>query len=231
MSTGDTPREQGASNAGAQPAPGAGAPARLRALSHHRNAAWVAAAVVVMVGGTIASIVGAQGMARSNADKARLAFHLNSAEVAATLKLAIQHEEDLVINASAFVAGNPGASPAAFDRWVESVHALPRYPELQDMGLIRLIPAAGLAAFERAIARNPVLPLGVHAHAPSERFQVFPGGSRPFYCFAASGRAIGLSSRKSSLRPPSALIRRTSASTCSTGRVRNRRAKSVCTVQ
>src|SRR5450631_2225093 len=149
MSTGDTPREQGASNAGAQPAPGAGAPARLRALSHHRNAAWVAAAVVVMVGGTIASIVGAQGMARSNADKARLAFHLNSAEVAATLKLAIQHEEDLVINASAFITGNPHASPAQFDRWAESVRAMQRYPELHDIGFVALVPARQLPAFER----------------------------------------------------------------------------------
>jgi hypothetical protein len=39
--------------------------------------------------------------------------------MASTLKLAIQHEEDLVISASAFVTGNPNASPADFDRWAE----------------------------------------------------------------------------------------------------------------
>ena len=110
MSTSDTSTEHDTS----EPGKGAarhGAVRRLRALAHGRNAAWVAAAVLMALGGTIASFVGAQGMAQSNSDKAKLAFHLNSAEVAATLKLAIQHEEDLVVNASAFIAGQPEREP------------------------------------------------------------------------------------------------------------------------
>ncbi len=197
MSTGDTPRKQGASNAGAQPAPGAGPLAKLRALSHRRNAAWVAAAVVVMVGGTIVSIVGAQGMAHSNADKARLAFHLNSAEVAATLKLAIQHEEDLVINASAFITGNPHASPAQFDRWAESVRAMQRYPELRDLGFVALVPARQLPAFERKLAAEPLRPLGATAPIPPENHELIPYGARPYYCLAVDA----LVSDASSLMP------------------------------
>ncbi len=92
--------------------------------------------------------------------KAQLSFHLASAEIASTLKLAIQHEEDLVVSASAFVISNPNASPADFDRWAESVHAMQRYPELQNIGLVALVPASGLAAFESRFAANPVRPLG-----------------------------------------------------------------------
>ena len=184
MSTADTPREHGASTSGPQPAAGTGPVAKLRALAHRRNAAWVAAAVLVMVGGTIASIVGAQGMARSNADKARLAFRLNSNEVAATLKLAIQHEEDLVINASAFITGNPHASPAQFDRWAESVRAMQRYPELRDIGFVALVPAGGLPAFERKIAAEPLRPLGATAPIPPESHELIPYGTRAYYCLA-----------------------------------------------
>ena len=71
-----------------------------------------------------------------------LAFRLGSDEVASTLKLAIQHEEDLVVSASAFVASHPHVRRGAFDRWVESVHAIQRYPELQNIGLVNYVPAS-----------------------------------------------------------------------------------------
>ena len=62
-----------------------------------------------------------KAVARSDADKARLSFNLSSAEIASTLKLAIQHEEDLVVSASAFVSEHPNTSAAGFDVWAESV--------------------------------------------------------------------------------------------------------------
>ena len=184
MSTSDTSTEHDTS----EPGKGAarhGAVRRLRAVAHGRNAAWVAAAVLMALGGTIASIVGAQGMAQSNSDKAKLAFHLNSAEVAATLKLAIQHEEDLVVNASAFIAGNPNASPAAFDRWAEEVRAMQRYPELRDLGFIALVPEKGLSAFERRMAVDPLRPLGANAPIPVQSHELIPAGTRAYYCLAA----------------------------------------------
>jgi len=82
-----------------------------------------AIAVLLVLAGTVASVLGAKALARSDADKGRLAFHLSSAEIASTAELAIQHEEDLVVTASAFVTGNPRASAADFDRWAESVSA------------------------------------------------------------------------------------------------------------
>ncbi len=142
---------------------------------------------LVAIAGGLASVLGARALARSDADKARLAFHLAAAETASTLKLAIQHEEDLVIDVSAFVAANPSASPADFDRWVESVQAMRRYPELQDIGVVALVPASRVKAFEARLAAEPVRPRGPQSLGPKERFRILPPGHRPYYCFAAAG--------------------------------------------
>ena len=115
---------------------------RLNALrGSHRNF-WLALTAVLVLGGTLASVLGARAVAGSEAQKAKLASHLASNEIASTLKLAIQHEEDLVISASAYVTGNPLATPADFDSWANSVQAMRRYPELQNIGLVKLVPAA-----------------------------------------------------------------------------------------
>jgi diguanylate cyclase (GGDEF)-like protein len=162
---------------------------RLRPLAPGRRGGWAAATVLLVIGGVLASVLSAHAVARSDVDKARLAFHLASAEIASTLKLAIQHEEDLGVSASAFVTGNPNASPAEFDRWTESVHAMRRYPELQNIGLVALVPASRLAAFKARIAINPVRPLGPQSVGPKGALQVLPPGNRPSYCFAVAGLA------------------------------------------
>jgi hypothetical protein len=141
-----------------------------------------------VLAGVLASVLGARAVARSDAEKARLAFHIAAADVASTLKRAIQHEEDLVINARAFVTGNPKASAADFDRWAESTQAMQRYPELQVFGLVKLVPASRLAAFEAYMAANPLRPLGPQS-ALRESFEVLPPGRRPYYCLAVAGLA------------------------------------------
>jgi diguanylate cyclase (GGDEF)-like protein len=154
-----------------------------------RRGLWAAIALVLVLVGTVAAVLGARAVARSDAGKGRLAFHLSSAEIASTLKLAIQHEEDLVISASAFVTGNPNASAAAFDRWAESVHAMQRYPELQNIGLVMLVPASRVPAFEARMAHDPLRPLGPSSTVPPGSFQILPQGNRPYYCFAVAGLA------------------------------------------
>ncbi len=157
-------------------------------LRGHRRM-WAGIAVAIVLAGTLASVLGAHAVARSGADKARLAFHLTSAAVASTLTLAIQHEEDLVVSAGAFVAGNPHASPAAFDRWAESVHAMQRYPELRNFGFVELVPASRLPGFMARLAGKPVLPFGAGAVAPSASLEILPAGSRAYYCLAVAGLA------------------------------------------
>jgi diguanylate cyclase (GGDEF)-like protein len=149
---------------------------------------WVAVAGLLVLAGVIGSLLGARAVARSDANQARLSFHLASAEAASTVKLAIQHEEDLVVSASAFVTGNPGASAADFDRWAQSVQAMQRYPELQNFGLVELVPATRLGDFEARMAANPLRPLGP-ASRPRESFRVTPPGKRPYYCLAVAGLA------------------------------------------
>jgi len=147
----------------------------------------VACALVLC--GIVASVLVARASARSSADKARLSFHLASAEIASTLTLAIQHEEDLIVSASGFFASDPQASPADFDRWAESVRAMRRYPELQNIGLVKIVPASQLRRFEALLAADPVRPLGPDSTPPDVPFTVLPRGSRPYYCFAVAGLA------------------------------------------
>jgi diguanylate cyclase (GGDEF)-like protein len=140
-----------------------------------------------VLGGTLAAVLGAKAVARSDADKARLGFHLAAAEIASTLKLAILHEEDLVVSTSAYAIARPNASAADFDRWVESVRAMQRFPELQDIGLVKLVPAGHLAAFQAHMAANPLRPLGPNSLGPAEGNQIVPVGTRPYYCLAVAG--------------------------------------------
>jgi diguanylate cyclase (GGDEF)-like protein len=167
----------------------AGGPRALRLLAQGRKSVWAALAAGLVLAGVLAAVLGARAVARSDSAKARLAFHLSSAEIASTLRLAIQHEEDLVVSASGFVTANQNASAAEFDKWAESVHAIQRYPELQDFGLVKLVATSHLATFKARLAANPVLPLGPQAAGPGQPLQVVPPGSRPYYCLAVAGLA------------------------------------------
>lgn len=163
------------------------APARLRGLTNGRQSVWVAITSLLVIVGTLAAVLGAKAVARSDADKTRLSFHLSSAEIASTLKLAIQHEEDLVVSASAYVTGNPHSSAADFDRWAESVHAMQRYQELLDIGLVAMVPASRLGAFQAHMAANPLRPFGPNTLLPPETGEIIPAGTRPYYCMAVAG--------------------------------------------
>jgi diguanylate cyclase (GGDEF)-like protein len=155
---------------------------------------WAAFTALFVAAAAVGSLLGAHSVAHTDAEKARLAFHLSSAEIASTLKLAVAHEEDLVISASAFAATNPRVSAAAFDRWVESVHAMQRYPELQNIGLVELVRANQVPAFKARMAAHPLRPLGPRSLGPREAFEVFPAGERPYYCFAVAGLARSIAS-------------------------------------
>jgi diguanylate cyclase (GGDEF)-like protein len=150
---------------------------------------WAPISCALVLVGVLASVLGARAAARSSAEHARLAFHLTSAEVSSTLTLAIQHEEDLIVSAGAFVSGAPHASPADFDRWAQAVDAMGRYPELQNLGLVKLVPASRLASFARQLAGDPVRPLGPSSLPSSGPLMLLPPGPRPYYCLATAGLA------------------------------------------
>ncbi len=137
-------------------------------------------ATLLAVAGTAVSVLGAGTVASNDRQKARSTFASSSSEVASTLVLIIQHEEDLVVGTRAFIADHPNASQAAFLRWMTIVGALARSPELEGGGEVAIVPASRLAAFaarQNAEPANP-LPAGVS-------YQVLPPGRRPYYCLLA----------------------------------------------
>jgi diguanylate cyclase (GGDEF)-like protein len=143
------------------------------------------AATVVVLLGAIISALGAWGVARGDGQRSRQAFLTSSAGLASTLNLAIQHEQDLAVSAGAFVVGNPGASQAEFLQWTHSVRAFERYPELQGIAEMELVPASQLNAFAARAEADPAGRLG-----PGGTFQITPAGTRPYYCLitVAQGR-------------------------------------------
>jgi CHASE1-domain containing sensor protein len=140
---------------------------------------WMLVAVVVAVGGIAAAVVSAGAVAASGDARSREQFKQASTEVASTLQLAVQREQDLVVAASGFVIGNPNASNAQFVVWAKSIHALARYPELNGFGHSVIVPAGELPAFAAQAVKDPVGPL-----AANGTFEVIPPGRRAFYCLS-----------------------------------------------
>ncbi len=144
---------------------------------------------MLVLGGLLAAVLGARVVAHSDGERERIASRLTSAEIASALKLAIRREEDLTVNTSVFVTRNPGATAADFDVWVESMHALQRYPELQNIGLVALVSSSHLAAFKARMAADPLRPYGPRSAAPAGNLQILPAGKRPYHCIAVAGLA------------------------------------------
>jgi diguanylate cyclase (GGDEF)-like protein len=137
---------------------------------------WTLAAVVIVIVGTLGTLVGASLVAHSADQKTHKEFMTTSTEIAATLKLAIQRERDLVQSTESYLIGNPNATPAQFKKWANDVHVLHDYPELEGLGIINYVTAAQIGAFARRAATEQATP-----------FNIVPAGNRPFYCLAPYG--------------------------------------------
>jgi diguanylate cyclase (GGDEF)-like protein len=152
--------------------------------SKRQRRVWTAVAVLLLIGGIVGAYFAADGHVRGEADRAHRAFVASSAEIASALKLAIQHDDDLIVSGAAYLAGNPDGSNAEFLRWANTVQALARYPELQDFGHAMIVPHADLKTFAARVTADPSGVLG-----PNGTFVVAPPGDRAYYCFATVGQA------------------------------------------
>jgi diguanylate cyclase (GGDEF)-like protein len=151
-----------------------------------RRTVWAGVAVVLLIVGIASAMVAARLVAQTADANSQRQFRAASTQVASTLQLAIQHEQDLTISASGFVIGNPNASNAQFVAWARSVHALARYPELLGFGHSVIVPAAQLPAFAARAVKDPSGPL-----AADGTLQVLPAGQRPFYCLSVGSLTRG----------------------------------------
>jgi diguanylate cyclase (GGDEF)-like protein len=136
--------------------------------------AWTMAAGLLLALGLVVTIFSATRVARDDRASSQRQVRSASAEIVSRLGLAIQHEQDLMIGASAFVITNPNASSAQFAAWARSNQALARYPELEGIRHSVIVPASDLAKF--AVQRA--------APDASGAFRVVPAGSRAFYCLS-----------------------------------------------
>jgi diguanylate cyclase (GGDEF)-like protein len=141
---------------------------------------WAALVVVVGIAG---SVLGARAVAHTDGQRSQQASAATSADIASTLGLALQRQQDLAVNTGAFIINNPGASEGQFQRWVNSERLFERFPDLIGIGNVVLVPASGLSAYAA----------GVEAASATARgtFQVSPPGARPYYCFASLTLASG----------------------------------------
>jgi diguanylate cyclase (GGDEF)-like protein len=137
-------------------------------------------AIALALAGSAGAALAAHLVAHNDRQQARASFREAAADIASTLTLAVQHEEDLVVSARAYIVGNPGGSEADIRHWSAAVEALARYPELEGGGEVVLVPASRLAAFTARENADPATPL---PHGSS--FEVLPPGPRPFYCLVA----------------------------------------------
>ena len=144
-----------------------------------RLALWHLAALVLALAGIAGSVLGARALGRADAQRSRSSFGLESAQIAATLRLAIQHEDDLLVGASAFLLDDPSASESAFRRWVATDRVAQRYPELLGLTKVVIVPARQLQSFAAAQLSQSATPGLAHGDG------VLPPGSRPFYCLTS----------------------------------------------
>ena len=142
-----------------------------------RRPAWVALAVAVFLIGGLASLLGARTLADRDSAQSAQNGSIASSAIASTLQLALQHEQDLAISSGGFLAGNPTATASQYDQWVASQRALHRYPELDAIAVIVLVPAADLTAFAARESADPAGSLG-----STGTLVVSPAGTRPYYC-------------------------------------------------
>ncbi len=145
-------------------------------IPRHR-AAWVGVGAIVVLIGGFAGVLGAQSLATRDAQNSTAVQTATAVSVASTLRLALQHEQDLATGAASFVAGTPQSSAAAFSDWVASEQAFEQFPELDSIAAIALVPAAQLNGF---IQRESLDPAG--STGPDGLLVVDPSGTRPYYC-------------------------------------------------
>jgi diguanylate cyclase (GGDEF)-like protein len=164
----------------------------------------LAAAAAVVVVGIIGSVFAARTVTQNDAQRSRQALTTASTEIASTLKLALQHEQDLAVSLGAFFLEIPDPSEADFLQWTGSVRAFERYPELQTIGVAEIVPAGQVSAFAARAVADPRGSL-----TAGGTFQIVPPGVRSYYCLlvvsqsriAASAAPAGVDYCDTSLGP------------------------------
>jgi signal transduction histidine kinase/ActR/RegA family two-component response regulator len=141
-----------------------------------RHFSWLLAAVVLTATGVGASVVAAQQISQTNAGNARAGLRSSAAQIAANVGIGLQRDEDLNLAAGSFIVDHSSLSESNFRTWARAIQIGRRYPELQAVVWLSLVPASRLPAFERAASN------GVYVLTGGGPFTIVPAGVRPYYC-------------------------------------------------
>jgi len=182
--------EQPESVAGdAPPAPGQsagdGAPATNAARS--RRNAWLAAAVLCVAAGSVVSLIEAKSVAHSDTAKAARTFTRTAAGIDSTISDGIQHQDDLAIAGSTYLAGNPQSSRDEFTRWAHWARTLRRYPELESLAVLSLVRPSDQQAFvarRSDAARTTAAGTTAAATGAAAPLAVTPASKHDYHCLA-----------------------------------------------
>ncbi|HEX3692557.1 MAG TPA: hypothetical protein VHU13_04360, partial [Solirubrobacteraceae bacterium] len=120
----------------------------MRRLLGGRRVVWAGAALLCVIAGVVASLLGAHAVAHRDGDRQREAFRASANGIASELRLTLQRDGDLAAGASTFFAANPYATRHEFRRWSTWAAAGRSFPELDRLALVGLAPAqpTGVAA-------------------------------------------------------------------------------------
>ncbi|MGC1238257.1 MAG: EAL domain-containing protein [Acidimicrobiales bacterium] len=137
---------------------------------------WGAIAAIVVVLGSVSSIIGANAVDNAQSQRIHKDFLTSSLEIGSTLKLELQGQRDLIGSAESFLVGDPKATQAQFTRWSKDVRVLQRYGAVTSLGVLEYVTAAELPAYAKRVSAQQATP-----------FHVEPPGKRPYYCLAPVG--------------------------------------------
>jgi diguanylate cyclase (GGDEF)-like protein len=149
-----------------------------------RRRVWLLVAAILAAIGIVVTTFAAIAVAHAHDANERKAMERSAAAIAASLQVAIQHQNDLVVSASGFLVANPASTQQAFLSWTQAVQLFQRYPAIQAVGSVQIVPAADVAAFASRVAVTPAG--GAPTGTP---FAIVPAGVRPFYCLTPVGLA------------------------------------------
>lgn len=120
---------------------------------------------------------------RSSArERARASFRSGVSDVAITLGSELRRDSDFIATVRALVQMQPHLGEGSFMRWYEALEGAQREPGSLATGVVSLVHASELAAFQRRRLADPVF---MRFSGGSD--QILPAGARPYYCLLSAG--------------------------------------------
>jgi diguanylate cyclase (GGDEF)-like protein len=133
-------------------------------------------AILLVVG--VAASVTAGVSWRSSVSASQLqVIDENAQGIAATLRMALQRDADVMATVRTMIATDPTMTNAQFAQWFTSLDSAQRFPGTFAFAYVEAVTPAQLPAFAAAVTADP--PLGLPLTHP---FRLSPAGDRPSYC-------------------------------------------------